>query len=60
MSNKKRKDMRVGFDRNRPSVMVQSSGTTGKPKVIVHSDFLATTAVKKLAYSDLPVKGKKY
>ena len=47
------------FDKNRPSVMIQSSGTTGKPKVIVHSDFSATSAVSKLAYSDLPLeKGK--
>ncbi|MCQ2478776.1 MAG: fatty acid--CoA ligase family protein, partial [Clostridia bacterium] len=45
----------VAFDKNRPSVMIQSSGTTGKPKVIVHSDFSATSCVKKLAFSDLPL-----
>ena len=49
----------VAFDRNRPSIMIQSSGTTGKPKIIVHSDFSATSCVKKLAYSDIPVgRGK--
>lgn len=45
----------VAFDKNRPSIMIQSSGTTGKPKIIVHSDFSATTCVQKLSYSDLPV-----
>lgn len=45
----------VPFDRNRASIMIQSSGTTGKPKVIVHSDFSASSCVSKLAYSDLPL-----
>lgn len=45
----------VSFDKNRPSVMIQSSGTTGKPKTIVHSNFSATSAAKKTAYSDLPL-----
>ncbi len=43
------------FDKNRPSIMIQSSGTTGKPKIIVHSDYSATTYAKKIAYSDLPM-----
>lgn len=48
------------FDANRPSVMIQSSGTTGKPKTIVHSDLSATSCTHKIAYSDLPLgKGKK-
>ncbi|MBR0226995.1 MAG: acyl--CoA ligase [Clostridia bacterium] len=47
------------FDKARPSVMVQSSGTTGKPKIIVHSDFSATSSVYSFSHSDLPVeKGK--
>ena len=47
------------FDKNRPSIMIQSSGTTGKPKTIVHSDYSATACVQKIAYSDLPLgKGK--
>ena len=45
----------VQFDKNRPSIMIQSSGTTGKPKIIVHSDFSATTYAQKIAYSDLPM-----
>lgn len=49
----------VEFDKNRPSIMIQSSGTTGKPKIIVHSDFSATSCVKKLAFSDVPVEPNK-
>ncbi len=45
----------VPFNRGRPSVMIQSSGTTGKPKVIVHSDFSTTSSVKSISYSDLPL-----
>ena len=51
---------RVSFDKSRPSVMIQSSGTTGKPKIIVHSDYSATSCVHALAYCDIPVEpGKK-
>lgn len=46
----------VPFDQNRPSVMVQSSGTTGKPKTIVHSDLSATAYAKRIAYADMPVE----
>ena len=45
----------VAFEKERPSVMIQSSGTTGKPKVIVHSDYSATSCARSLAYSDLPL-----
>ena len=45
----------VKFDKERPSIMIQSSGTTGKPKVIVHSDYSAVSCAKSLAYSDLPL-----
>ena len=49
----------VTFDANRPSIMIQSSGTTGKPKTIIHSDLSATACVQKIAYADLPLgKGK--
>ncbi len=49
----------VPFDKDRPSIMIQSSGTTGKPKTIVHSDLSAASFVNKLAYSDLPLgRGK--
>lgn len=46
----------VSFDMNRPSIMIQSSGTTGKPKIIVHSDYSATSSVRNLAYNDVPVE----
>lgn len=49
----------IGFDKRRPSVMIQSSGTTGKPKTIIHSDFSAVSCVSKLAYSDIPVESGK-
>ena len=49
----------VSPDKMRPSIMIQSSGTTGKPKTIVHSDFSAVACTKKIAYSDLPLgRGK--
>lgn len=47
------------FEKDRPSIMIQSSGTTGKPKTIVHSDFSCTSSISKIAFSDLPFgKGK--
>lgn len=50
----------VPFDKSRPSIMIQSSGTTGKPRIIVHSDYSATSCVHALAYCDIPVEpGKK-
>lgn len=49
----------VPFDKDRASIMIQSSGTTGKPKTIVHSDLSCTSCVNKIAYSDLPLgRGK--
>ena len=45
----------VPFDRERPSVMIQSSGTTGKPKIIVHSDYSATSCTYSLSYCDTPL-----
>lgn len=44
----------VKYDRERPSVIVQSSGSTGKSKSIVHTDFNFNNAILKMAYSDLP------
>lgn len=58
--NSKTNNTSVAFDKNRPSIMIQSSGTTGKPKIIVHSDFSATSCVRKMSFSDLPIQeGKK-
>ncbi|MGN0426302.1 MAG: AMP-binding protein [Agathobacter sp.] len=44
----------VKYDRERPSVIVQSSGSTGKSKSIVHTDYNFNNAILKMAYSDLP------
>ena len=44
----------VGFEKERPSLIVQSSGSTGKPKQIVHTEYNFNSAVQKMAYSDLP------
>jgi len=47
------------FDKNRPSIMIQSSGTTGKAKTIVHSDYSATKGTNQIAHSDIPLgRGK--
>jgi len=46
----------VPFDKNRSSIMIQSSGTTGKPKTITHSDFSCTSCVYSISYSDLPLE----
>lgn len=49
----------VGYKEERPSFKVQSSGTTGKAKTIVHSEKSAVEFAKSIAYSDLPLgKGK--
>ncbi len=45
----------VKFDKERPTIMIQSSGTTGKPKTIVHSDYSITQCTREIAYSDLPL-----
>ncbi|MDD4282662.1 MAG: class I adenylate-forming enzyme family protein [Bacilli bacterium] len=47
------------FDKEKPSVIVQSSGTTGIAKSIVHNDYSFTSFVDKLSYSDLPFAPKK-
>ena len=50
----------VKFDANKPSIMIQSSGTTGKPKTIVHSDSSCVNSAHKMAYCDWPLgRGKK-
>lgn len=49
----------IGFEKERPSLIVQSSGSTGKPKQIVHTEYNFNSSVQKLAYTDLPFyKGK--
>ena len=43
-------------DPHRPSIIIQSSGTTGKPKSIIHSDASAVKYTLEMAYFDLPIK----
>lgn len=51
---------RVDYNDNRPAFKVQSSGTTGKAKTIVHSEKSAVEFAKSISYVDLPLgKGKK-
>lgn len=48
------------YNEDKPAFMIQSSGTTGKPKTIVHSNLSTVSSVMQLAYSDLPFgKNKK-
>lgn len=50
----------VKFDKDKSAIMIQSSGTTGKPKTITHSNLSATEGVIGLSYTDLPIEdGKK-
>ncbi len=42
------------FEKDKPSLIVQSSGSTGKAKQIVHTEYNFNSAVQKMAYSDLP------
>lgn len=42
------------YEAGKASVIVQSSGSTGMPKSIVHTDYNFNAAVKKMAYCDMP------
>lgn len=44
----------VNFKIDRPSLIVQSSGSTGKSKQIVHTEYNFNSEVQKMAYLDLP------
>ncbi len=45
----------VSFNKDRPSLIVQSSGTTGMAKSIIHTDYSVLSFVRKIAFSDLPL-----
>lgn len=47
--------MPVEFEENKPSVIITSSGTTGAPKPIVHTDASMNRAVQRLFYTDFPL-----
>lgn len=42
------------YDKEKPTVIVQSSGSTGASKSIVHTDFNLNNEIQKMAYLDLP------
>ncbi len=44
----------VPFDKERPTLIVQSSGTTGLAKSIVHTDFSVNSSVYSISHSQLP------
>ncbi len=45
----------VTFDKDRPSLIVQSSGSTGKAKSIIHTEYNFNSSMQKEAYTDLPL-----
>lgn len=45
----------VSFQKDRPSLIVQSSGSTGKAKSIVHTEYNFNSSMQKEAYTDLPL-----
>lgn len=44
----------VAFKKNRVSIIVQSSGSTGKAKSIMHTEYNFNSLMQKEAYTDLP------
>lgn len=42
------------YDREKPTIIVQSSGSTGASKSIVHTDYNFNNEVMKMGYADLP------
>lgn len=45
----------VTYIKNKPSVIINSSGTTGEPKPIVHTDSSINAAAQKMLYTDYPI-----
>lgn len=48
----------ASFEQNKPALIISSSGTTGAPKPIVHSNETVCMAVNKILSTDLCVKRK--
>lgn len=48
----------VGFDKEKPTLIVQSSGTTGLAKSIIHTDFSVLNSIKGLSQTLLPLYEK--
>ena len=53
--NSKSSAFSVTYDKDRPVLKIQSSGTTGKPKIIVHTDYTINNSINKFTYTDLPL-----
>lgn len=49
----------VKFEKNKPVLKIQSSGTTGKPKSIVHTDYSINASIRKFTYTDIPLYPQK-
>ena len=49
----------VFFEKDRPTLSIQSSGSTGKAKNIIHTDYNFNSEVLKLSYTDLPLYREK-
>ena len=45
----------ANFKKDRPSLIIQSSGSTGKSKQIVHTEYNFNSEVQKMSYLDLPL-----
>lgn len=43
------------YRKEKPSIIINSSGTTGTPKPIVHSDYTLNVAVNKILHTDFPL-----
>lgn len=46
---------KVEYDKDRVTIMVQSSGTTGKPKIVQHTDYSVTSSAEKINHCDIPI-----
>lgn len=45
----------VPYVKDKPCVIISSSGTTGEPKPIMHSDYGVNAAAQKMMYTDYPI-----
>lgn len=46
------------YDKEQPVLKIQSSGTTGKPKIIVHTNYSINNSIRKFSGTDLPLYPK--
>lgn len=54
LKNESKDTIITKYEKERPSIIIQSSGSTGVSKSIVHTDFNFNTAIEKMSYLDLP------